>query len=418
MSNAMKYTPDEGDISLYLSSENDRIVLTVTNSGEGIQPENLSQIFDRYKVLERFERLSDAGRIKRNGLGLAVCEGLTRLLDGSIRVESAPGEWTRFTVELPRIAVTRDKPSDSTVHYRKLIEMPSPEDDNDMEPRPAPESRDKDSAAEKPLVFVVDDNKEMLNFLSDSLADSYRVATFLSAEEAQDALQQQWPALIVCDIVMEGMSGVEFAHAVKSDKRTQHIPFVQLSSLHSEEEKVKALEAGADVYVTKPFNISYLTAVIGRMLKRKQNLKEYFDSSISSFDKVNGQMLHNDDQEFLQRMLKLIEENLTNPQLTTNFVADALGLSVRNLYRRLEGITDQTPTVIIKEMRLSTARNLLTHTNLSIEEIIYRVGFNNRGTFFKVFQQKFGCTPKQYRDNQVASIKSESDSVTEVSPEE
>ena len=418
MSNAMKYTPDEGDISLCLSSENDKIVLTVTNSGEGIQPENLSQIFDRYKVLERFERLSDAGRIKRNGLGLAVCEGLTRLLDGSIRVESAPGEWTRFTVELPRIAVTRDKPSDSTVHYRKLIEMPSPEDDNDMEPRPAPESRDKDSAAEKPLVFVVDDNKEMLNFLSDSLADSYRVATFLSAEEAQDALQQQWPALIVCDIVMEGMSGVEFAHAVKSDKRTQHIPFVQLSSLHSEEEKVKALEAGADVYVTKPFNISYLTAVIGRMLKRKQNLKEYFDSSISSFDKVNGQMLHNDDQEFLQRMLKLIEENLTNPQLTTNFVADALGLSVRNLYRRLEGITDQTPTVIIKEMRLSTARNLLTHTNLSIEEIIYRVGFNNRGTFFKVFQQKFGCTPKQYRDNQVASIKSESDSVTEVSPEE
>ena len=118
-------------------------------------------------------------------------------------------------------------------------------------------------------------------------------------------------------------------------------------------------------------------------------------------------MLRSDDQDFLKRVLNTIEDNIASPELSTKLVAEMLGLSVRNLYRRLEGITEQTPTMIIKEMRLATAKNLLTHTTLSIDEVIYKSGFNNRGTFFKLFQQKFGCTPKQYRDSQVTSAKTD-----------
>ena len=118
-------------------------------------------------------------------------------------------------------------------------------------------------------------------------------------------------------------------------------------------------------------------------------------------------MLHSDDQDFLQRVLKTIESNISNPDLSTKLVAEMLGLSVRSLYRRIEGITKQTPTIIIKEMRLGTAKKLLVHTTMSIDEIIYKSGFNNRGTFFKLFQQKFGCTPKQYRESQTSSAKTD-----------
>lgn len=400
MSNAMKYTHDGGEIRISLRVESNRLQLKIANTGEGIPPENISQIFDRYKVLERFERLSAAGTIKRNGLGLAVCDGLVKLLSGSINVESRQGEWTTFNVELPEIPITRIEPSKDSIHYQKQVQIEETETEDDDIDTPAENS-------DKPLIFVIDDNADMLSFVAGALSGLYRVRRFTSGESARDALQKEWPALIVCDVVMDGMSGIEFAREIKSNKATLHIPFVQLSSLHSEEEKIKSLEAGADSYVTKPFKIDYLLAVIDRLLRRKQNLKEYFDSSISSYEKVDGQMLHSDDQDFLKRVLNTIEDNIANPELSTKLVAEMLGLSMRNLYRRLEGITEQTPTMIIKEMRLATAKNLLTHTTLSIDEVIYKSGFNNRGTFFKLFQQKFGCTPKQYRDSQVSSAKTD-----------
>lgn len=405
VSNALKYTPKDGEIkvSIHEDKDNDLLTLTVSNTGEGIAPENISQIFDRYKVLERFERLSAAGTIKRNGLGLAVCDGLVKILSGTINVESRQGELTTFTVTLPRIDVTRTEASIDITHYQKDIPQLIDESDEIA----VPPSNIEEGQEKRPILYVVDDDKDMLWFIADSFRNTFCVRTFSNADAAAEALGKEWPSVIICDVIMEGTSGIEFVRSVKSDKSTAHIPVVQLSSLHSEEDKIKSLEAGADIYVTKPFKVEYLRTVIDRLMKRKENLKEFFDSSISAFNKVDGQVIHSDDRDFFNRVTAIIEENITNPELSTKFIAETLGVSVRNLYRRLEGFTKQTPMVIIKEMRLNMAKNMLAHTTLSIDEILYKSGFNNRGTFFKLFQQKYECTPKQYRKNLLDSAKSD-----------
>ena len=148
------------------------------------------------------------------------------------------------------------------------------------------------------------------------------------------------------------------------------------------------MESGADICLTLPFNVEYLKAVAEQLLRRNRSLKDYYKSSISAFELSDGRMLHQDDKEFIDRMLKIINDNISNTEISTKFIADELGVSIRNLYRRLEGILNQTPTNIIKEYRLAKAEQLLTTTKLSIDEIIYKAGFVNRGTFFKCFSAK------------------------------
>jgi len=164
------------------------------------------------------------------------------------------------------------------------------------------------------------------------------------------------------------------------------------------------------MYVTKPYNIDFIRSAVANLLKRDNNIKDYYESPISAFELINGKLLHKEDKAFIEAMLKVIHDNIANPDLSTQFVADSLKLSVRNLYRyrRIEGITEETPTVIIKKVRLNIARQLLVKTNLSIEEIIYKAGFNNRGTFFKLFSATFGCTPRQFRQQQLSEVKSSS----------
>ena len=167
------------------------------------------------------------------------------------------------------------------------------------------------------------------------------------------------------------------------------------------------MESGADICLTLPFNVEYLKAVAEQLLRRNRSLKDYYKSSISAFELSDGRMLHQDDKEFIDRMLKIINDNISNTEISTKFIADELGVSIRNLYRRLEGILNQTPTNIIKEYRLAKAEQLLTTTKLSIDEIIYKAGFVNRGTFFKCFSAKYGCTPKVYRKEKLSQIRQE-----------
>lgn len=188
---------------------------------------------------------------------------------------------------------------------------------------------------------------------------------------------------------------------------------ILLSTAQQVDERIKGVESGADICLTLPFNVEYLKAVTEQLLKRNRSLKDYYKSSISAFELSDGKMLHQDDKEFIDKMLKIINDNISNTEISTKFIADEMGVSIRNLYRRLEGILNQTPTNIIKEYRLAKAEQLLTSTKLSIDEIIYKAGFVNRGTFFKCFAAKYGCTPKVYRKEKLSQIKQEVDELPE-----
>ena len=369
ISNAFKYTPEEGNITIGLKVENQLLTLNISNSGKGIAKENLAKIFDRYKILDSFEM---NGKNSRNGLGLAICKNMVTLLNGETPqkvYETGPLNTNTEPMELEQTAVNFD--------------------------------------TSKHTVMIIDDDPSMLWFVSEIFVDKYNVLSFNNAAEALASLELKQPDLIISDVMMPEIDGLSFAQKIKQNKLWSHIPLILLSALHHEDDQVKGIEAGAEVYVTKPFNVKYLEKVVYRLIKRESDLKEYYSSIFSSFKVENGNCIHKEDQEFLDKVIETIEKNITNPDLSVELLSSDLGYSTRQFYRKLKPITDKSPADIIKEYRLTMAERLLLTKNYTIEEIMDKTGFNNRGTFYKLFSQRFGMPPRQYREQQKDSVKKE-----------
>lgn len=387
ISNAFKYTPDKGSIRVTLHTESEHLVLKIANTGKGIMPENLSKIFDRYKILDSVEM---NGKNSRNGLGLAICKSMVTLLKGHINIESIPGELTTFTVSLPPL------PSNGQEVPQTAYEAASPsiltEDTQEL-----PEEHAVEFNPNKQTVMVIDDDPSMLWFVSDIFLEKYNVFSFRNAQKALDSLEQRQPDLIISDVMMPDIDGLSFASTIKQNKLWSHIPLILLSALHHEDDQVRGLESGADAYVTKPFNVKYLEKVVYRLICREEDLKEYYNSALSAFTLKEGSYLHKEEQEFLEKMVEVIEENLANPELQVELLSKEMGYSSRQFYRKLKPLTDKSPADIIKECRLSTAERLLVSCNLTIEELMDRTGFTNRSTFYKAFLQRYGMPPRQYK---------------------
>lgn len=396
LSNAFKYTPDKGCIRIELKTENGQLVLRISNSGKGIAKENLGKIFDRFKILDSFEV---NGPHSRNGLGLAICKSMTELLKGNICVDSVPGEMTTFTVALPELPITAEPEAPQALYEATPL-------------KPGEETIDLESSAtstdaSKRTIMVIDDDPSMLWFVSEIFANKYNVLSFGNAKEALEALEVKQPDLIISDVMMPEIDGHSFARTIKQNKLLSHIPLILLSALHHEDEQVKGIDAGAEAYVTKPFNVKYLEKVVYRLIQRESDLKEYYSSIFSSFKLENGNCIHKDDQDFLDKVMETIERNIANPNLSVDLLSSDMGCSTRQFYRKLKQITDKSPADIIKEYRLTMAERLLVTQNFTIEEIMDKTGFNNRSTFYKLFAIRFGMPPRQYRERQKESVKKE-----------
>ena len=397
ISNAFKYTPEEGNITIGLKVENQLLTLNISNSGKGIAKENLAKIFDRYKILDSFEM---NGKNSRNGLGLAICKNMVTLLNGEINVSSIQNEITTFTVTLPELSPTAQEAETP----QKVYETgPLNTNTEPMELEQTAVNFD----TSKHTVMIIDDDPSMLWFVSEIFVDKYNVLSFNNAAEALASLELKQPDLIISDVMMPEIDGLSFAQKIKQNKLWSHIPLILLSALHHEDDQVKGIEAGAEVYVTKPFNVKYLEKIVYRLIKRESDLKEYYSSIFSSFKVENGNCIHKEDQEFLDKVIETIEKNITNPDLSVELLSSDLGYSTRQFYRKLKPITDKSPADIIKEYRLTMAERLLLTKNYTIEEIMDKTGFNNRGTFYKLFSQRFGMPPRQYREQQKDSVKKE-----------
>ena len=397
ISNAFKYTPEEGNITIGLKVENQLLTLNISNSGKGIAKENLAKIFDRYKILDSFEM---NGKNSRNGLGLAICKNMVTLLNGEINVSSIQNEITTFTVTLPELSPTAQE-----AETPQKVYATGPLNTN-TEPMEL-EQTTVNFDTSKHTVMIIDDDPSMLWFVSEIFVDKYNVLSFNNAAEALASLELKQPDLIISDVMMPEIDGLSFAQKIKQNKLWSHIPLILLSALHHEDDQVKGIEAGAEVYVTKPFNVKYLEKVVYRLIKRESDLKEYYSSIFSSFKGENGNCIHKEDQEFLDKVIETIEKNITNPDLSVELLSSDLGYSTRQFYRKLKPITDKSPADIIKEYRLTMAERLLLTKNYTIEEIMDKTGFNNRGTFYKLFSQRFGMPPRQYREQQKDSVKKE-----------
>ena len=392
ISNAFKYTPEKGNITIGLKIENQQLILRVSNSGKGIAKENLNKVFDRYKILDSVEL---NGKNSRNGLGLAICKSMVTLLNGEITIESIPNEITTFTVTLPELSPTeQEKPQE--VYQTGQLKI-------SIEPIEL-EKTITNFDASKQTVMIIDDDPSMLWFVSEIFVDKYNVLSFNNAKDALASLELKQPDLIISDVMMPEIDGLSFTHRIKQNKLWSHIPLILLSALHHEDDQVKGIDSGADAYVTKPFNVKYLEKIVYRLIKRKSELKEYYNSVFSAFQIENGNYIHKEDQDFLNKIMKIIDKNIENPELSVELLSSELGYSTRQFYRKLKPITEKSPADIIKEYRLTVAERLLLTKNLTIEEIMDKTGFTNRGTFYKVFSLRFGMPPRQYREQQKESV--------------
>lgn len=395
ISNAFKYTPDKGNITIELKIENQLLTLRISNSGKGIAKEGLAKIFDRYKILDSFEM---NGKNSRNGLGLAICKSMTSLLNGQIEVNSIPNEITTFTVTLPQLSPTAEE---TVQEVQEAIPL-----DTDTEPMKLEKTVTVFDSSKR-TIMIIDDDPSMLWFVSEIFVEKFNVLSFSNAKEALAHLELKQPDLIISDVMMPEIDGLSFAQKIKQNKLWSHIPLILLSALHHEDEQVKGIEAGAEAYVTKPFNVRFLEKVVHRLIQREADLKEYYSSIFSSFKVENGNCIHKEDQEFLDKVIETIEKNISNPELSVELLSSDLGCSTRQFYRKLKPITDKSPSDIIKEYRLTMAERLLLTKNLTIDEIMDHTGFNNRGTFYKLFSSRFGMPPRQYREQKKESVKKE-----------
>ena len=379
ISNALKYTPEGGEIRVSISHpENGNLVIDVYNTGAGIKAANIKTLFDKFVVFNNVERNRYRDMASRHGLGLYICHEMVTKLKGEITCESTEGEYARFTVTLPPLEINSVPPE--------------PAEEVPVLPKVEIESR--------PMVLVVDDNPDILWLLNDILSEEYTVMRATTAMAAMKQIESQLPSLIITDIMMPDVDGIEFVKMVRNSKYAKHLPVMVLSANMTEDFKMKAYNAGADAYVTKPFSPDFLKVVLSRLLKRKDNDRDYYRSKESSVTIEDGMEISNEGKEFLERVKRVIAENLTDESsLTPSELASALGCDLRTLYRKFKKFTPYTPNDFVKRYRYSYAANLILTTNLSIQEIIYRVGMNNKAAFYSDFKKIYGVTPKVYRDS-------------------
>ncbi|MCC8199306.1 MAG: response regulator [Tannerellaceae bacterium] len=396
LSNAFKYTPEEGQVRVKVGLADRKLAFSVWNTGEGIKQEDQQQIFNRFTVLERLEDRIQQGKETRNGIGLALCLGLTDLLGGTIHLTSEPEQYTCFEVILPSLEVTGVS-REPTVRLNPVV-RPS-----GHQPQPAHrQERDKTSGEQesrKPVILVIDDDEDIRHLITDILQEQYHVAEAENGEKAFEVADHHIPDLIICDLIMPGLNGIEVLKQFKSQELTQHIPVIFLTSEGSVESQIEGVEAGADAYLIKPFHERHLQAAIERLLTKKQEMKEYYNSPVSAIEKVEGRLVQKSDKEFIVKLIKIISEYMDNDILSPDLLAKEAGVSKMQLYRKLKEIEQQTPTEFIRNMRLKHAEKLLKTTDQTVQEIMYNSGFNNKAYFYREFAKRYQQTPRDYRQH-------------------
>jgi len=376
VSNAFKYTPADGTIKISVAEENKSLKIMVYNTGKGISKDKINLIFNRYYILENTDVNMNNQMTARNGLGLSICYSMVKLLQGEITVDSVENEYAQFTVILPNLM----QPEKQKIEKQEK-EAVIPVDNSPV------------------YVLVVDDNREIVEIVTDILSPYYTVLKAFSVKEALSVLKAQTPAIIITDIMMPETDGLSFIKMIREDKFNKHLPIIALSAKVHEKDQIKGYEAGVDAYIAKPFSSEVLISIVNRFLVNKKEIKNYYDSAESVFEYADGKLLHQKDKEFVDSVFSIIKDNLSNPELGPEFIAGKLKMSSRNLYRQLKKILSVSPTDFIKDYKLSYAAKLLLSTNLSVKEIINRVGISNKSYFHNEFFKKYNTSPKHYKDS-------------------
>ncbi|GAB3426024.1 two-component regulator propeller domain-containing protein [Niabella aquatica] len=380
ISNAFKFTPPEGSIEVRIIAENeipDEVILSVTDSGRGIPADKIDKVF------EPFFQVEGEGQHAGSGVGLSLTKELVELHKGKITVTSRPGIATCFMVHLSNLEAGSRQAGN---HSAWLNNKPEPS----MPFVPA----DKESSAALPIVLVVEDNDDIRNYIRQGLSPFYSVLEAAHGAEGFDKATVSIPDLIVSDVMMPVMDGLELCKKLKTDEKTSHIPVILLTARQSDQYESESYETGVDAYVVKPFNMSLLLVRIRSLIEGRTRLRQLFSQSPESYSNPVG--LSTADKAFLAKATRLVEDHMSDGDVNVEWLAGRLFMSRTQLYRKVKAVTNQSVHEFVTGIRLHKAAGLLLQGQHSVTDIAFMVGYADATSFSRMFQKQYGTTPKKY----------------------
>lgn len=388
LSNAFKFTPEKGEIKVELSQiekKQQRLLrLKVSDTGIGLSEEHARHIFERFYQID----MQHTG----SGLGLALVEAFVHLHHGNVIVESEEGKGTCFLVELPMKQEGEVIDGIEKNESLKNLQEGAVLDAGLETLHQLPGKVDTDGADEKEIVLVIDDNQDVRNYVKMLLRDNYTVIEAVNGQEGIRQAMKYVPDVIICDVMMPVMDGIECCRRLKNEIQTSHIPVLMLTAYTMDEQRIQGYDSGADAYLTKPFNAKVLLTRIRNLIDNRKRLKSIGDSIAT----VQKQSLGEMDKGFVEKLKGLIDEKMGDSTLSVEYLGTELGLGRVQLYRKTKALTGYSPNELLRIARLKKAASLLASTEKTVAEITYEVGFSSPSYFTRCYKDYFGESPTDF----------------------
>ncbi|MBB6501544.1 ATP-binding protein [Pedobacter cryoconitis] len=389
LSNAIKFSPENErvQIRLHHNKADEMLEIAIIDQGKGMTQEEIEHIFELFYQAEH-------GDFFGSGLGLSLSKEITELHQGTINIESKKGHGSTFCIKLPIGNIPdlyEEQPSvnDFTIDTEQLnlyaADIPSP----------APVHNDHDNYLNEESILIIDENEELLKYLKNSFQEEYEVFTASNNTQGLKLAYEMVPDLIIADINLSEKLAGQLTPALKNDDRTSHIPIIIISAINNKDHQINEIKQMADLYMTKPFSAAVLKESVKNLLWNRKLLKSKFRNDNPGESKMT--VISKSDKKFLHDFTDIIEQNIANDKFNVEEIANALGISRIQLYRKTKVLLDSTINDYILNKRLKKAKYLLINEDLSISEITYRVGFSSPTYFSTVFKSKYNCTPSSYK---------------------
>lgn len=381
LSNAFKFTPENGTITVTLSTltkeEGGRYArLVVADTGSGISVQHIRHIFDRFYQID----VNHAG----SGIGLALAKAFVELHGGEITADSVEGKGTVFTVDIPMTVV--EEPSADLVQEPRITQQTVVEELEDME------TEEQIPDENKECILIIDDNADVRDYVKSLLKEEYTVIEAPDGRAGLKKAMKYVPDAIICDVMMPVMDGLECCRKLKTELQTSHIPVMLLTACSLDEQRIQGFECGADSYISKPFNSKLLLVRLRNLMDNHKRLKQFFGDKTT----LSKEPVSDVDKGFVDCFRELIEENLADSELSVEDLGSKMGLSRVQLYRKIKALTNYSPNELVRIARLKKAASLLASSEKTISEITYEVGFTSPSYFTKCYKDYFGESPTDF----------------------
>ena len=397
LSNALKYTPAGGEIFVSLKDEGANLRLDVRDTGKGISQDEADKIFERF--------FQAKGAASGTGIGLALVKSFVELHHGEARVESEPGKGSDFIVVIPReqegdsqvihndVDIVDNSVNASASTGKNVVDESVLQyiDDGDRSHGKVQQLVSENT--NRPTVLVIDDNTDIRQYERTLLQDEYIVLEAADGKEGLAVALKEVPDLVICDVMMPVMDGLEFTKQLKTNTATSHIPVIMLTAKNLEEHRAEGYEHGADSYITKPFHSKVLLARIENLLRQRQLLKNLYHGAQEAEKEISESHLEDRDKQFLKQLQAIIQKNLSDSEFGVEDMGQQIGLSRVQLYRKVKAMTGSSVVDLLRKARLAKARRLLETRSMSVSEVAYEVGFSAPSYFTKCFKEEYGMLP-------------------------